>query len=137
MESLTIGAGLGALGFWLFIAAVIAAGVWDSIRKRDAQHETLRRIVESGQQIDDALADKVLQLTTDTKELGENMWLAGVILLVVSVALTVFGWALGLALKPVLFPILASVGGLVAIMGLGFLIIARMLARRAEQQGAR
>ena len=47
-----IGAGLAALAFWGFIAAVVVAYYWDSIRKRDAQHETVRRALESGQQLD-------------------------------------------------------------------------------------
>ena len=41
MES--IGVGLGALGFWGFIAAVVVASYWDGIRKRESQHETIRR----------------------------------------------------------------------------------------------
>ena len=39
---------LGALGFWIFIAAVVVAGIWGDTRKREIQQETLRRIVESG-----------------------------------------------------------------------------------------
>ena len=42
-------AGLGALGFWLFLAAVVVAGIWFDARKRESDQETLRRIVESGQ----------------------------------------------------------------------------------------
>jgi hypothetical protein len=43
-----MGAELGAFGFWLFIAAVIVAGVWYGICEREAQHETLRRLIDSG-----------------------------------------------------------------------------------------
>ena len=34
-------AGLGAFGFWLFIAAVVVAGIWFDARKRESQQETL------------------------------------------------------------------------------------------------
>ena len=50
MQSFSLGAGLAALAFWGFIASVVVAGIWYDIRKRDAQHETVRRIVESGTQ---------------------------------------------------------------------------------------
>jgi len=58
MEDLGIGAGLAALGFWGFVAVAVVAGIWDNIRKRDAQHETVRRLIESGQSADD-LAQQV------------------------------------------------------------------------------
>ena len=78
MEDMGIGAGLGALGFWLFIATVIAVGVWSSIRKRESQHETIRRAIESGQDIDPELADKLLTLTrTESKELDRVVPCAG------------------------------------------------------------
>ena len=55
-----LGAGLSALAFWGFIAAVVVAGIWYSVRERQAQYETLRRIIESGQPADEALVDKIL-----------------------------------------------------------------------------
>ena len=63
MEDIGTGAGLAALGFWLFVASAVATGVYNSIRKRDAQHETLRRVIESGQTVDQELAEKLLSRT--------------------------------------------------------------------------
>lgn len=62
-ELSSLGAGLVALAFWGFIAAVAVAGIWDGIRKRDAQHETVRRLLESGQQTDQATLEKLLSLS--------------------------------------------------------------------------
>ena len=60
----SIGAGLAILAFWGFIASVSVAGIvaaiWDGIRKREAQHETVRRLIESDQTIDHELVDKLL-----------------------------------------------------------------------------
>ena len=53
MENIGIGAGLGAMAFWIFIAAVVVASYWDGIKKRETQHETVRRAIESGNQIDE------------------------------------------------------------------------------------
>ena len=42
-----IGLGLASLAFWGFVAAVSVAGIWSEIRNKDAQHETMRRIVDA------------------------------------------------------------------------------------------
>ena len=129
MEDLTTGAGLGALGFWLFIAAIVAVGVWDNIRKRDAQHETLRRIIESGQSIDEELTDKLLALTGGSKTLEKDMWVSGLIILSIAPGLAVFGWVMSLVLAEELLPIMLAVSALLVSLGAGFLVVARLIRR--------
>ena len=46
--------GLGALGFWLFIAAIIVVSTWAKSRRKAEEHETLRRIVEKTGVVDGA-----------------------------------------------------------------------------------
>lgn len=36
MENIGIGAGLAAIAFWGFVAAIVVTTYWDTIRKRDA-----------------------------------------------------------------------------------------------------
>ena len=129
MENLTTGAGLGALGFWLFIAAIVAVGVWDNIRKRDAQHETLRRIIESGQSIDEELTDKLLTLTGGSKTLERDMWVSGLIVLSIAPGLAVFGWVMSLITEEKLLPIMLAVSALLVFLGTGFLVVARLIRR--------
>ncbi len=129
MEDLTTGAGLGALGFWLFIAAIVAVGVWDNIRKRDAQHETLRRIIESGQSIDEELTDKLLALTGGSKTLERDMWVSGLIVLSVAPGLAVFGWVMSLIGEEKLLPTMLAVSALLVFLGAGFLVVARLIRR--------
>ena len=50
-----------ALAVFGFLAAVILGGIWLRVRKRDAQHETLRRMIEKVQNVDQALMDKLLR----------------------------------------------------------------------------
>ena len=45
MENL--GGGLAALAFWGFIASVVLGGIWYAVREKDAQHETLRKMIDS------------------------------------------------------------------------------------------
>ena len=132
MDDITAGAGYAVLGFWLFIGIVVAAGIWDTIRKRDAQHETLRRIIESGQQIDEELAEKVLELSSDNQDLEENLKVAATIMFFISPGLILFGWIMGLFLAEELFGIMLAVGALVAVIALG-LLAAGWVIRRGGQ----
>ncbi len=61
MEMEGLARGLEALAVFGFLAAVSLGGIWNRIRKREAQHETLRRMIEKGQNVDQALIDKLLR----------------------------------------------------------------------------
>lgn len=134
MQEITTGAGLGALGFWLFVAAIIAVSVWNSIRKRDAQHETLRRLVESGQTIDENLTDKLLELTGDNRELERDLKLSAVLTLAVAPGLVVFGWIMSIVVAEKLLPIMLAVAALLVFIGVGLTLAARMIARLQASQ---
>ena len=89
MEEIGLGAGLTALAFWGFLAAVVVAGTvasyWDGIRKREAQHETVRRLIESGQPIDQAAVDKLLSLSeAGSKRYDQDFKLTGLWMLPVA-----------------------------------------------------
>ena len=130
-----IGAGLGALGFWLFIASVIAVGVWYDLRRREAQQETLRRIVESGRPIDAAMVDKILSLTSGNKELARDLKVAGLITGFIAPGLVVLGVVLSIAVKPMLLLILSGVGALVGFIAAGLLIASRVARRWSDSDG--
>lgn len=120
-----IGAGLAALAFWGFIASVVVSGVWYSVRERDAQHETMRRLIESGQTIDQALVDKILH--------GDNrpdrqLKIGGLITIFVAPGLAILAWFLSKLAAPLLFPLLGA-AGLVAFVGIGLLVAARFAER--------
>ncbi len=60
MEMEGLARGLETLGLFLFLAAVSLGGIWYHVRKREAQHETLRLMIEKGHDVDQALIDKLL-----------------------------------------------------------------------------
>ena len=125
MEALGTGAGLAALGFWSFIAVAVATSYWDSIKKRETQHETLRRIIESGQPIDDELTDKLLTLTGNSKDLARDLKVSGLITLFIAPGLALLGWMLATALnQPELLGTLLGVAGLVLFLSIGLLVAA-------------
>lgn len=126
MQSFTLGAGLAALAFWGFIAAVVVAGIWYDIRKKEAQQETVRRLIESGRPLDEKVVDKLLSAQEDKSERPDRTYkLVAVIVLPISVGLAIFGWVLGMAYPETLLPLL-GVAALVACVGLGFLAASRM-----------
>jgi len=121
--------GLAAFGFWMFIAAAAVGGIWDGVRKRDAQHETLRRLIESGKEPDPALVDKLLG--TDKKP-ARDLKVGGLIVIFAAPGLAVMGWFISLVAEEALMPLL-GVAGLVAFVGIGLLTAARFLERGNQE----
>lgn len=129
MQGFTLGAGLASLAFWGFIASIVIAGIWYDIRKREAQHETVRRIVESGKPIDEALMDKLLSLGSGKSDrLDRNFKITGLIMLPAAVGLAIFGMIMGTQFPETQLPLLGA-AALVGCIGLGFLLTAH-IARR-------
>ena len=129
MQSFTLGAGLAAMAFWGFIAAVVVSGVWFDIRKREAQHETVRRIIESGKPIDDELMDKLLSLGSGKSErLDRAFKITGFIMIPASVGLALFGLIMGTQFPETELPLLGA-AALVGTIGLGFLVLAQIVKR--------
>jgi hypothetical protein len=117
--------GLAAFGFWMFIAAAAVGGIWDGVRKRDAQHETLRRMIESGKEPDPKVVDKLIGTT---KKPARDLKVGGLIVIFVAPGLALMGWVISLQEKEVLIPLL-GVAGLVAFVGVGLLVAAGFLER--------
>ena len=124
--------GLAAFGFWLFVAAAAVGGIWDGIRKRDAEHETLRRMIESGKEPDHELVDK---LVGSRKQPARDLKVAGLIVIFVAPGLALMGWLIGLAEPSAIMPLL-GVAGLVGCVGIGLLVASRFLERAHEADSA-
>lgn len=124
----TIGAGLAALAFWGFVAAIIVAGVWDGARKREAQHETLRRMIESGKPLDDALMRKLM--IGEPKRPDRDLAIGAIITFAVALGLGVF--AVVLNEERALMPLLGA-AALVGCIAAG-LTAASAYARRTREE---
>ncbi|MCZ6889644.1 MAG: DUF6249 domain-containing protein [Gammaproteobacteria bacterium] len=129
MEHIGLGAGLAALAFWGFVAVAVLAGVWNGIRKRDAQHETVRRLIESGQTIDQELLEKLALVSGDENRRPDREFhITGLWVLPVAVGMAIFALILGQAEPDALFPLL-GVSALLACLGIGWLVAAKIVAR--------
>lgn len=122
-----IAASYGALGFWLFLASVVVAGIWFDARKRESQQETLRRIVESGQKIDSAMIDKLLAAGGGSRA-DQDLKVAGLITVFVAPGLAIFGFFLS-KLQEEIFDVLLGVSLLVGLIGIGLYLAGKMSER--------
>ena len=121
--------GLAAFGFWMFIAAVSVGGIWDGIRKREAEHETLRRMIESGKEPDAALVDKLLG---HKKEPERDLKVGGIITFSVAPGLALLGWFISLKEPAALLPLI-GVACLVGCIGIGLLAASAFLKRSRRE----
>lgn len=124
--------GLAAFGFWMFIAAAAVAGIWDGVRKREAEHETLRRMIESGKEPDQAMIDKLLG---HRKKPARDLRVGGIITLFVAPGLAILGWAISFTAEEAFMPLL-GVSLLVALVAIGLLTAARYLERADRDDSA-
>lgn len=121
--------GMAAFGFWMFIAAVSVGGIWDGIRKREVEHETLRRIIESGKQPDQKVMDELLGYN---KAPERDLKIGGLITMSVAPGLIVLGWLVG---EDALMP-LVGVAGLVACIATGLLVAANYMKKSRESDSS-
>jgi hypothetical protein len=119
---------LGALGFWIFIAAVVVAGIWFDARKREIQQETLRRIVESGKEIDTAMLDKLIAAGRSDSNPAQELKTGGVIMISIAPGLAVLGWFMSGLSEPLL-KILLGVAFVVLFIGVGMMVASKVSER--------
>jgi hypothetical protein len=128
-------AGLGALGFWIFIGSIVVAGIWFDVRRRETQQETLRRVVESGRDLDPAIIDKILAAGKDQSRIDRDLKVSGLIVIFVAPGLATLGWFLAKAQEE-LWEVLLGVSFLVGFVGVGLLVAGKVAERwYREDQG--
>lgn len=130
-----VAAGLGAMGFWIFLAAVVVAGIWFDARRRESQQETLRRVVESGQSIDAEVIDKLVAANSGSENLEHELKIAALIVIFIAPGLAILGWFLA-RLDEQLMGIMLGVSLLVGFVGAGLYAAGKYSERlRRDDQG--
>lgn len=127
-----LGAGLAALAFWGFIAAVVVGGIWYAVREKEAQHETLRRMIDSGKELDEETVSRVFK---ENGRPDRDLKIGGIIAASAAPGLAVLGWSLGSVSSEALHALL-GVAGLVAFIAAGLLIAAKV-AEKANPDSRR
>ena len=121
-------AGLGALGFWLFIGAIVVAGIWFDVRRRESEQETLRRVVESGQTIDSAVIDKLLKVGGGQSRTDRDLKVSGLIVIFLAPGIAILGWFLA-KLQPQVMSVMLGVAILLGLLGIGLLVAGKVAER--------
>ena len=124
---------LGALGFWFFLAAVVVGGMWFDMKKRESQQETLRRVVESGQQLDVEVIDRMLEATGGGDSKEDDLKTAGIIMFGVSLGLVILGYALS-QFSDKIITVMSGVGGLTLMIGAALYYSGIRIARKREER---
>lgn len=127
-----LGAGLAALAFWGFLAAVIVGGMWYALREKQAQYDALSRIIDSGQAVDEKLVATMLGGKSYPER---DLKIAGLIVISAAPGIAILAWAVGKVSATALLPLL-GVAGLVACVGVGLLLAAGHAARSRRRDEA-
>jgi hypothetical protein len=126
-----LGAGLAALAFWGFIAAVVVGGIWYAVREKEAQHETLRRMIDSGKDLDEEAVSRVFK---DNSRPDRDLKIGGIIAASAAPGLAVLGWFLSNVSDEAFYALL-GVAGLVAFVSIGLLIAAKIAEKSYANDG--
>jgi Flp pilus assembly protein TadB len=126
MEGHGVVAGLGAFSFWLFIAAIVVAGIWSDAREKQARQQTIRDLLNKSDSLDEAAVQKLVAVIEgDSKRSArsskQGLEMAYKIMLPVAGGLVFLGLMVG-AFVPML-----GVGGLVACVAYGLLMASRSI----------
>jgi len=128
MENIGVGVGLVALSFWLFVAAVSVAGIWDGSKKREQEHETLRRILESNRDLDPDTMQKLMSLVGGSGRPDRDFKITAMWILPIAPGVALLGFFLSFIAENALYPLL-GVASVLAIMGVGFWVAGNVTAR--------
>lgn len=132
-----LGAGLAAIAFWGFIGMCVLGGIWDSIKKRETKHETLRRLVESGQPLDQNLLQNLDMLANSGAErFDRGLIITGIWLIPISLGMAVFAYVMG-SVDAEAQTVLFGVAALLAVMGLGCIGGGKAISHWYDEPGGR
>jgi hypothetical protein len=126
-----LGAGLAALAFWGFIATVVVGGIWYAVREKEAQHETLRRMIDSGKELDE---DAISRVFKENGRPDRDLKIGGIIAASAAPGLAVLGWFLR-NVSDEAYHALLGVAGLVAFVAAGLIVAARVAEKSYADNG--
>ena len=86
--------GIGDLGFWIFVAALVVGGMWKEARDKAEKHETLRRIMEKTGTLDEAKLKELFdEASSDGSQPGyvyRNLRMWGTVVMFIGAAIALF-----------------------------------------------
>ena len=131
-------AAVGAAAFWAFVAVCVAAGAAQSIFRHRETQRTIRQAIESGQTLDPATLERLLQGNAPAPQPAPQtrfgLITGGIVMLCIGAGLAIMGWFISLD-QPGAFHPMLGVGSLVGLIGVGLLVASRFAGRSGADRG--
>jgi hypothetical protein len=136
MYSIPLGTAIAAAAALLAVAGVFIAFILSSQKKHQARLDLLRYAVERGMTLDVELIDKIASADAGRTNagpwrLGRGSKVAGILIIAYGVGFALFACFIGTVSKHALIPML-GVATLSICVGVGFLVVSRMLGSEAN-----
>jgi hypothetical protein len=138
---------LGAAAFWIFLAAIIIAGIWRKKHSEAMKHETVRFLIEKNQKLDDKQLAELLnpppppspEWLMPKRKPGDGcrvMRVCGTLLVFIALGLLIAdfwrGMVLGIDDKSVLG--IATAIPFLAMLGIGLLVASRFVTQPSKTE---
>ena len=117
-----LGAGLASLGFWVFLAFVVAAQTWRKVTLRREAHATIRLAIEKGQVLDPLLVERLLRTR------GDDLSRPAAVFISMGIGFPALGYFISRTDQDALYPFL-GIGALFLMMGLAFAVLWALSAK--------
>ena len=141
MYPIPLGTAIAAAAALLAVAGVLIAVILSSQRKHQARLDLLRYAVERGMTLDVDLISKIAtsaasRTNAQARHPGRGSRVAGILIIAYGVGFALFACFIGTVSRSALIPML-GVATLFICSGTGFLIVARILRREANDADRR
>ena len=118
-----------AVVFWIFVAAVVWAGLWYARSRNREKQKTIRMAIEKGVKLDPALIESI---DRDRPARPEDYSIGGYICTATGIGLFPLGFFLRFVAVEAFYPLMGA-GILVVLVGLSLLLVARMIQSRNDR----
>ena len=112
--------------FWIFIAAVVVAGIWYAYARNRETQKTIRAAIDKGTPLDDALVEKLLARDSGRPS---DYYTGGIVCLACAIGLPILGYFVEKVGPGSFYPI-AGAGILVGLVGIGLILSGMLIGRR-------
>jgi hypothetical protein len=123
-----LAAAVGAAAFWLFIAIIVVAAVFNSTLRHRETQKTIRQAMERGQALDPETLDRLIRSDKPPPPSRTAVVAGGIMLLAVGGGLALIGW-FGARSNPVMLDQGLGAGSLVGLLGIGLIVVSLFIPR--------
>ena len=118
------------VAFWIFVSAVVVAGIWYYQSKNREKQKTIRLAIEKGVPLDAATIES---LDKPSRQNPNDYAIGGYITLIISPGLLIFAFLIEKVEAQAFYPLLGA-AVLCALVGISLIFVANMVKRWNREQ---